>query len=145
MLQVHLASTRAIGAIGAEQDRAEARVRNLTKTVLLEAQDAPPQARAAAAGPTSDLDGRLHYIAPPCPATPQPVELPSQVMDSPVPDFEGRLQLILSSLMARLSLSSPSAPAPSANPDPGPAGVLALAMSAQVLVAPKEEPPAFID
>lgn len=65
MLQVHLASTRAIGAIGAEQDRAEARVRNLTKTVLLEAQDAPPQARAAAAGPTSDLDGRLRYIAPP--------------------------------------------------------------------------------
>lgn len=55
-----------------------------------------------------------------CPAVPPPVELPplpAQVMDSPIPDFEQRLQLILSSSMGRLSLSSPtspSAPAPSA-------------------------------
>lgn len=53
----------------------------------------------------------------PCPvvAPHQPVELPplpAAVMDSPVPDYPAWLERILSSSMARLSLTSPPSPSP---------------------------------
>lgn len=61
LLQVQLASR---DAIAAETERAQARVRDLTQTAM-EAQDALSQARAAAAGRTADLDGRLRQLARP--------------------------------------------------------------------------------
>lgn len=61
LLQVQLASANAISA---ETERAQARVRDLTKTAM-EAQDALSQARADAAGRTADLDGRLRQLARP--------------------------------------------------------------------------------
>lgn len=61
LLQVQLASR---DAIAVETERAQARVRDLTKTVL-ETQDALSQAHVAAAGRTADLDGRLRQLARP--------------------------------------------------------------------------------
>lgn len=61
LLAVQLASAVAIGA---ETERAQARVRTLTQTAM-EAQDALSEARAAAAGRTADLDGRLRQLARP--------------------------------------------------------------------------------
>lgn len=61
LVQVQLASAQAIGA---ETERAQARVRDLTQTAM-EAQDALSEARAAAAGRTADLDGRLRQLARP--------------------------------------------------------------------------------
>lgn len=61
LLQVQLASR---DAIAVETERAAARVRTLTQTVL-ETQDALSEARLAVAGRTADLDGRLRNIARP--------------------------------------------------------------------------------
>lgn len=68
LLAVQLASAVAIGA---ETERAAARVRDLTQTVL-ETQDALSQARAAAAGRVADLDGRLRQLARPMSCRPTP-------------------------------------------------------------------------
>lgn len=61
LLTVQLASANAIAA---ETERAQARVRTLTQTAM-EAQDALSEARAAAAGRTADLDGRLRQLSRP--------------------------------------------------------------------------------
>ncbi|MCH8178223.1 MAG: hypothetical protein IIA02_00355 [Proteobacteria bacterium] len=61
LLAVQLASR---DAIAVETERAQARVRTLTQTVL-ETQDALSQSRAAAAGRVADLDGRLRQLARP--------------------------------------------------------------------------------
>lgn len=61
LLAVQLASR---DAIAIETERAQARVRTLTQTVL-ETQDALSQTRAAAAGRVADLDGRLRQLARP--------------------------------------------------------------------------------
>ena len=61
LLAVQLASR---DAIALETERAQARVRALTQTVL-ETQDALSQARATAAGRVADLDGRLRQLARP--------------------------------------------------------------------------------
>lgn len=61
LLTVQLASR---DAIAVETERAQARVRDLTKTVM-EAQDALSQARQSAAGRVADLDGRLRQLARP--------------------------------------------------------------------------------
>lgn len=63
LLQVQLASARAIGA---EQDRAAARVRDLTQTVM-ETQDALADARQAGPGRVAALDERLRHLARPVP------------------------------------------------------------------------------
>lgn len=65
LLQVQLASARAIGA---EQDRAAARVRDLTQTVL-ETQDALADARQAGPGRVAALDERLRHLARPLPCS----------------------------------------------------------------------------
>lgn len=61
LLQVQLASA---AAIGAETERAQARVRDLTQTVL-ETQDALDQSRQAGPGRVAALDERLRNIARP--------------------------------------------------------------------------------
>lgn len=65
LLQVQLASARAIGA---EQDRAAARVRDLTKT-LLETQDALADVRQDGPGRVAALDERMRHFARPLPCS----------------------------------------------------------------------------